>query len=279
MDKKCKDRCAGCFFQGRSTGTCDYIFIVDQRRPCPPGDECTEFITRKEWDDQMNKARWNTELGRQMWLEGKKDSEIADEFGIKTSVVATYRKRHWEKILPQQTLNAIRKNAKEAGGKVLPAGARIETEREADNPSVAPTVQRSALEGMEPVTPAMIVGPGGPLAEMGRIAASPSAPRNDMEDGSAPKQPDPHNDAAGGCIPPVPVIIPKKDLLTGVRKQTPDVMDIMAAATGHLSGMKAVCTGCAIQSLWFWRNAEDLRQAKRNIDYLLQLLEGEQNGE
>lgn len=225
----------------------------------------------------MNKARWNTELGRQMWVEGKKDSEIAAEFGIKTSVVATYRKRHWEKMLLQPTLNAIRKNAKEAGGKVLPASARIETEREADNPSVAPmgatapTVQGSALEGMEPVPPAMIVGPGGPLAEMGRIATSPSAPRNDMEDGSAPDQPDPRKDTAEGCIPPV--IIPKKDALAGVRKQIPDVMDIMAAATDHLNGMKAVCTGCAIQALWFWRNAEDLRQAKRNIDYLLQLLE------
>ena len=229
----------------------------------------------------MKKLTWNTEAGRQMWLEGKKDSEIADEFGVATSTVAAYRKRHWEKLVPQQTLNAIRKNAKEAGGKVLPAGARIETETEEDNLSVAlmgataPTVQGSALEGMKAVPPAALIETG---EEMERIATPPVAARNDMEDGSAPGQPDPRNDAEEGCVPNVPVINPKKNLLAGVRKQILDVMDIMAAATGHLSGMQAVCTGCAIQELWFWRNPEDLRQAKRNIEYLLQLLEDDQNG-
>lgn len=189
----------------------------------------------------MKKLTWNTEIGRQMWLEGKKDSEIADEFGIAASTVAAYRKRHWEKFLPQQALNAIQKNAKEAGGESqLAAGAvvKINEMLQGESASVAPMSvtapitqesRGSALEGMKPVPPAMIVGPGGPLAKM--------------------------------------------DLLAGVKKQLPNVMDVMAAATDHLNGMKAVCTACAIQALWFWRSAEDLLQAKRNIDYLLQLLE------
>lgn len=45
----------------------------------------------------MKKPKWDTELGRLLWLEGKCDGEIADEFGIAISTVTSYRKRHWEK--------------------------------------------------------------------------------------------------------------------------------------------------------------------------------------
>lgn len=45
----------------------------------------------------MKKPKWDTELGRLLWLEGKCDGEIADEFGIAISAVTSYRKRHWEK--------------------------------------------------------------------------------------------------------------------------------------------------------------------------------------
>ena len=45
----------------------------------------------------MKKPKWGTELGRLLWLEGKCDGEIADEFGIAISAVTSYRKRHWER--------------------------------------------------------------------------------------------------------------------------------------------------------------------------------------
>lgn len=45
----------------------------------------------------MRKPKWDTELGRLLWLDGRKDGEIADEFGIPISTVTAYRKRHWEK--------------------------------------------------------------------------------------------------------------------------------------------------------------------------------------
>ena len=45
----------------------------------------------------MGKPKWDTELGRLLWLDGRKDSEIAGEFGIATNTVTTYRKKHWEK--------------------------------------------------------------------------------------------------------------------------------------------------------------------------------------
>ena len=45
----------------------------------------------------MRTPKWDTELGRLLWLEGKSDGEIADELYIPTSSVTSYRRRHWEK--------------------------------------------------------------------------------------------------------------------------------------------------------------------------------------
>lgn len=44
----------------------------------------------------MKKPTWDTEAGRQMWLDGKSDSEIADEFRISTGAVTSFRRKHWE---------------------------------------------------------------------------------------------------------------------------------------------------------------------------------------
>ena len=88
-------RCLRCIYFGLSTRTCDYILIEGHRRPCPPGDGCTVRRTRK--DMNMRTPKWDTELGRLLWLEGKSDGEIADELHIPTSSVTSYRRRHWEK--------------------------------------------------------------------------------------------------------------------------------------------------------------------------------------
>ena len=85
-------RCRGCFALG-SQGTCNYIFIMEHRRPCPPGAQCTARMTRKEL--AMRKATWDTELGHKLWAEGKKDTEIASTLGIPTSTVTNYRLKHW----------------------------------------------------------------------------------------------------------------------------------------------------------------------------------------
>lgn len=45
----------------------------------------------------MGKPRWDTELGRLLWLDGKSDREIAEEFGIATNTVLHQRKTKWEK--------------------------------------------------------------------------------------------------------------------------------------------------------------------------------------
>ena len=90
-----KSPCEGCMYYGKSTDTCDYILIADQRRPCPPGAECTVRRTTKE-GKRMGKARWDTELGRLLWLEGKSDAQIAKEMGVAPNTVL-HQRRRWEK--------------------------------------------------------------------------------------------------------------------------------------------------------------------------------------
>jgi hypothetical protein len=44
--KNCRDCIYGCLLYG-GTISCDYIFKVGRKRPCPPGDDCTVKIKRK----------------------------------------------------------------------------------------------------------------------------------------------------------------------------------------------------------------------------------------
>lgn len=90
--------CIKCIYYGRSTRSCDYILIENHSRPCPGGAGCTARRTRKDMRAMKN-PKWDTELGQLLWLEGKSDGAIADEFGIAISTVTSYRKRHWEKQL------------------------------------------------------------------------------------------------------------------------------------------------------------------------------------
>lgn len=87
--------CLPCIYYGKYTMTCDYILIEDHSRPCPGGPGCTARKLRKDVNGKM-KAKWDTQLGRQLWLEGKKDKEIAEQFGIAANTVTTCRRKHWE---------------------------------------------------------------------------------------------------------------------------------------------------------------------------------------
>ena len=58
--------CKGCAYQRYLNGYtrsleydyCAYIFVEDKRRPCPPGEGCTEKISRSEW---RNKNKFKTQ--------------------------------------------------------------------------------------------------------------------------------------------------------------------------------------------------------------------------
>ena len=88
--------CSKCIYYGRNTRTCDYILVEDQRRPCPAGAGCTARRTSKKVS-KVGKPRWDTELGRLLWLDGKSDREIAEEMGVATNTVLHQRKTKWEK--------------------------------------------------------------------------------------------------------------------------------------------------------------------------------------
>lgn len=89
--------CLPCIYYGKSTDTCDYILLEDRRRPCPGGKGCIVRRMKKEVKKTMGKPKWDTQLGMQMWLEGKKDKEIAEHFGIAANTVTTCRRKYWEK--------------------------------------------------------------------------------------------------------------------------------------------------------------------------------------
>lgn len=87
--------CLGCYFyRGDHVKMCNYMLFTGVMRPCPPGEGCTVKVGRK--DLYMKKPTWDTDAGRQMWLDGKSDNEIADEFHISAGAVTSYRKKHWD---------------------------------------------------------------------------------------------------------------------------------------------------------------------------------------
>lgn len=49
--------CYNCaYLQGQNTSipTCGYIFIVDRKRPCPPGKGCTVKVLRRKRKGKQN---------------------------------------------------------------------------------------------------------------------------------------------------------------------------------------------------------------------------------
>lgn len=45
-----KNNCDDCYYRGTiyNTACCNYLLMTDQRRPCPPGEECTVKVRRKD---------------------------------------------------------------------------------------------------------------------------------------------------------------------------------------------------------------------------------------
>lgn len=42
------------------------------------------------------KSKWDKDAGKQMWLEGKPDKEIAAAYGVSSTAVRQIRKKYWE---------------------------------------------------------------------------------------------------------------------------------------------------------------------------------------
>ena len=307
-EKVCTNRCAGCFFLRRSTGTCDYIFIVGVRRPCLPGRECTAYVPVDRKEEFMRKPNWDTEAGREMWLEGKKDAEIADAFGISVHAVTCYRVKHWQQpMTPKKGKITEQKLPVEAGKGVNPAVLeKIRDNAEKAGINLPGTVsQGSLLVGMKAFDFERGLKPPAGEPETETIPQAPPeavpAPFTQgshdgaVEDLTADKNKTPEEmpaqnirdllDALADALKELQDLKNGQGIATQpmaarndregytVPKPRLDEMDIVAAATEHLSGMKAVCTACAIQALWYWTGPADLRRAKKNIDWLLDHME------
>lgn len=95
MKRPSKGWCEPCLYYGKSTDTCDYILMEDRRRPCPAGYGCIARRLRKDVRKSMN-PKWDTSIGKEMFLGGRSDREIADFFGIAVSTVSYQRRKNWE---------------------------------------------------------------------------------------------------------------------------------------------------------------------------------------
>lgn len=102
-------RCGGVY-------NCGYIFEENHSRGCEPGPGCLWY--RKKGDEAPNllklpkerpakgerrpdpRLKWNAEAGRQMFLEGYSDREIAEELGAPLRSVQNQRRKHWGSTRP-----------------------------------------------------------------------------------------------------------------------------------------------------------------------------------
>lgn len=80
-------RCKGCVYGVRWSGEsfyCDYLTRVGKRRPCPPGDKCTERITARQLRERGGVPLDKAEAVK-MWRNGVSVKEIAEYFSISRS--------------------------------------------------------------------------------------------------------------------------------------------------------------------------------------------------
>lgn len=102
-------RCLRCLY-GDSRGYCTYILVMQHRRPCPPGADCTVFkprtgkrepepivsippATKHPKKAPSRGKRWDTAKARRLYDEGASDQDIAKACGISPSAIGRWRNR------------------------------------------------------------------------------------------------------------------------------------------------------------------------------------------
>lgn len=118
-------RCRTCGYGGELG--CGYLLLTGRRRPCPPGEACTEYVPRVgRRRPEMDLAGWPTEdpttsarrgylhggrpaldLSRsetacRMYAEGAYDTEIARAVGCCAQSVARWRRETGRKANPRR---------------------------------------------------------------------------------------------------------------------------------------------------------------------------------
>ena len=131
--------------------------------------------------------------------------------------------------------------------------------------------ERFSLQGMEPVPPAVIQNTGTDKAAPEQQKETPGAGQYAFNYSAGLRVPADPATAADPAPAGEESAEPKAVLIPSPARK-PNIMDILEMATGHLTGMQAVCTAGALQHLMYWRYPEDLLRARDHIDYLLDLL-------
>lgn len=75
MKMACNSYCNGCIYKGLVQGhvpCCNYIFMEDKRRPCPPGEGCTVKMTNREAQRKAAEERKRKALERAKEARAKK---------------------------------------------------------------------------------------------------------------------------------------------------------------------------------------------------------------
>lgn len=90
------DYCMGCAFHSPGVKCCNYLLVMGIRRGCPGGAGCDKKMTKGELNAMGAPKDWNKELGKQMWVEGKGDAEIAKATGVTQGTISYFRRKHWE---------------------------------------------------------------------------------------------------------------------------------------------------------------------------------------
>lgn len=72
---------------------CGFILYEGQIRGCEPGKGCARYRAGR----RPVPVKWDTARGRQMWLSGRSNSEIARELGVCKATVQNRKARFWKK--------------------------------------------------------------------------------------------------------------------------------------------------------------------------------------
>ena len=108
--RKCRPGCvfSMCLRSGDvgSGGTrhCGFILKTGQSRGCDPGPDCNQYVRRIS-PRTGRKFTWDESRGRELWLEGRTDQEIADALDVKRKVIGETRRRKWQKEVPERGMN------------------------------------------------------------------------------------------------------------------------------------------------------------------------------
>ena len=78
-----------CIYKGvvGTTPCCNYVFMTDHLRPCPPGSGCTVY------DPGKKKKKFPEGRAMRLYEEGWTDAEIAADVGLAASTFGTWRRR------------------------------------------------------------------------------------------------------------------------------------------------------------------------------------------